>query len=62
MFPSHGSLEPGTAVITEILGLEPMLDMKMRLGEGTGCALAFNLIEAATKMMSEMGTFADIGM
>ncbi len=62
MFTSHVSVEPGTAVISEILGLNPMLDMNMRLGEGTGCALAFNIIEAATKMMNEMGTFGDIGM
>lgn len=62
MFTSHGSVEPGSAVIKEILGLDPMLDMKMRLGEGTGCALAFNIIEAAAKIMNEMGTFGDIGM
>jgi nicotinate-nucleotide--dimethylbenzimidazole phosphoribosyltransferase len=34
----------------------------MRLGEGTGCMLAFNIIEAAAKIMNEMGSFADIGM
>jgi nicotinate-nucleotide--dimethylbenzimidazole phosphoribosyltransferase len=62
MFTSHVSVEPGSAKISEILGLKPMLDMNMRLGEGTGCALAFNIIEASTKMMNEMGTFADIGM
>jgi nicotinate-nucleotide--dimethylbenzimidazole phosphoribosyltransferase len=62
MFTSHVSVEPGTAVISETLGLSPMLDMNMRLGEGTGCALAFNIIEAATKIMNEMGTFGDIGM
>ncbi len=62
MFTSHVSVEPGTKVISEYLGLHPMLSMDMRLGEGTGCALAFNIIEAATKIMSEMGTFADIGM
>ncbi len=62
MFTSHVSVEPGADAIKFILGLDPMLDMNMRLGEGTGCALAFNIIEAATKMMNEMGTFADIGM
>ncbi|MFC1668933.1 nicotinate-nucleotide--dimethylbenzimidazole phosphoribosyltransferase [Spirochaetota bacterium] len=62
MLTSHVSVEPGTAKVSEILGLAPMLDMNMRLGEGTGCALAFNIIEAATKMMNEMGTFRDIGM
>ena len=62
MFASHISEEPGAKTINEILNLEPMLKMNMRLGEGTGCALAFNIIEAATVIMSKMGTFADIGM
>lgn len=62
MFTSHVSREPGTVLIQEILGLAPMLDMNMRLGEGTGCALAFSIIEAATRMMNEMGSFSDIGM
>ncbi len=62
MFASHVSVEPGAAKVAELLGISPMLDMNMRLGEGTGCALAFNIIEAATKIMNEMGTFADIGI
>ncbi len=62
MIPSHISDEPGGKLINEILGIEPMLFMHMRLGEGTGCALAFNIIEAATVMMNNMGTFGDIGM
>lgn len=62
MFPSHGSAEPGSRIIAEVLGLYPMLHMNMRLGEGTGCMLAFNIIEAAAKIMNEMGSFADIGM
>jgi len=62
MFASHVSVEPGAMAVSKILELNPMLDMNMRLGEGTGCALAFNIIEAAVAMMNEMGTFADIGM
>lgn len=62
MFASHLTEEPGGKMIADILELEPMLTMNMRLGEGTGCALAFNIIEAATKIMNEMGSFADIGM
>jgi nicotinate-nucleotide--dimethylbenzimidazole phosphoribosyltransferase len=62
MLASHSSAEPGAAAIRDILQLDPMLNMDMRLGEGTGCALAFNVIDAATKVMKEMGTFADIGM
>ena len=38
-----------------------MLNMDMRLGEGTGCALLFNIIEAALRMPEEMGTFAALG-
>jgi nicotinate-nucleotide--dimethylbenzimidazole phosphoribosyltransferase len=62
MLASHSSAEPGAAAIRNILQLDPMLNMEMRLGEGTGCALAFHIIDAATKIMKEMGTFADIGM
>ncbi len=62
MLASHSSAEPGAGAIREILQLDPMLNMDMRLGEGTGCALAFHIIDAATKIMKEMGTFADIGM
>ncbi|PKL15775.1 MAG: nicotinate-nucleotide--dimethylbenzimidazole phosphoribosyltransferase [Spirochaetae bacterium HGW-Spirochaetae-5] len=62
MFSSHGSVEPGARKVAELLGISPMLDMNMRLGEGTGCALAFNIIEASTKIINEMGTFSDIGM
>jgi nicotinate-nucleotide--dimethylbenzimidazole phosphoribosyltransferase len=62
MFASHASAEPGVSAISRALGLEPMLALDMRLGEGTGAALAFHIIEAALKIMNEMGTFKDIGM
>lgn len=61
MLPSHLSFEPGARLLAEILGLHPMLDMDMRLGEGTGCALMFPIIEAALRMIEEMGTFAALG-
>jgi nicotinate-nucleotide--dimethylbenzimidazole phosphoribosyltransferase len=61
MIPSHISFEPGAKLLKEITGLEPMLDMNMRLGEGTGCALVFSIVEAALRMIEEMGTFAAIG-
>jgi nicotinate-nucleotide--dimethylbenzimidazole phosphoribosyltransferase len=61
MIPSHISFEPGAKLLKEITGLEPMLDMDMRLGEGTGCALVFSIVEAALRMIEEMGTFAIIG-
>ncbi len=62
MFTSHASAEPGVAAISRVLELSPMLALDMRLGEGTGAALAFHIIEAAVKIISEMGTFKDIGM
>ncbi len=62
ILPSHGSAEPGAVAVFEDLGLEPMLMMNMRLGEGTGAALAFGIIDAALAMMNNQGTFADIQM
>jgi nicotinate-nucleotide--dimethylbenzimidazole phosphoribosyltransferase len=62
IFPSHGSAEPGTNAIMEDLGMQPIMYMNMRLGEGTGAALAFHVIGASMAMMNNMGTFADIGM
>jgi len=59
---SHLSEEPGHKFVLEAIGLEPMLRMRMRLGEGTGAALAFTLIEAATRIMSEMATFEEAGV
>jgi len=60
MILSHGSAEPGARIIERELGMEPLLFMDMRLGEGTGCTLAFNIIEASMAIMNEQGTFADI--
>ena len=62
MFTSHASAEPGVATVSRALDLAPMLALDMRLGEGTGAALGFHVIEAAVKIMNEMGTFKDIGM
>jgi nicotinate-nucleotide--dimethylbenzimidazole phosphoribosyltransferase len=44
------------------LGVEPMLHMRMRLGEGTGAALAFTIIDAALKIVREMATFEEAGV
>ncbi len=62
IFPSHRSLEPGHEVFFDLLQSPPLFDLKMRLGEGTGAVLAFNLIEAATKIYSEMATFQSAGV
>jgi nicotinate-nucleotide--dimethylbenzimidazole phosphoribosyltransferase len=59
---SHRSAEPGHRVVLEALGLIPVLDLDMRLGEGTGAALAMGIIDAACVMMSGMATFAEAGV
>ena len=57
VLPSHLSVEPGHAVVLRALELEPVLDLDMRLGEGTGAALAFGIIDAACHMIADMATF-----
>jgi nicotinate-nucleotide--dimethylbenzimidazole phosphoribosyltransferase len=59
---AHRSREPGHAVALEALGLRPLLDLDLRLGEGSGAALALPLLEAATRMIAEMKTFAEAGV
>lgn len=62
MIASHSSAEPGTTKALEIMGLKPFLDMQMRLGEGSGAALAFNIIEASNYVYKNMATFDEIDM
>jgi len=62
LFVSHRSAEPGHTVVLEALGMEPVLDLDMRLGEGTGAALAIEIIDAACTCMSGMATFAEAGV
>ncbi len=62
LIASHRSVEPGHRAILNTLELEPLLDLKMRLGEGTGAALCFLLIEASAKLLSEMATFGEAGV
>ena len=62
MLASHQSVEPGHRIALEKMGLTPLLDLGMRLGEGTGAVLAMPIIEAAAKCLSEMATFADAGV
>lgn len=59
VFASHLSVECGHAALLEFVGKKPLFDLEMRLGEGTGAALAINLIAAATAAFNEMATFAD---
>ncbi|MBO4236100.1 MAG: nicotinate-nucleotide--dimethylbenzimidazole phosphoribosyltransferase [Firmicutes bacterium] len=56
LFASHKSTEGGYAVASKILGLDPMYDLGMRLGEGSGCPIAFKIIEAACATMNGMKT------
>ena len=62
LFASHRSAEPGHTVVLEALGLTPVLDLDMRLGEGTGAALAIEIIDAACVCMCGMATFAEAGV
>ncbi|SHI81273.1 nicotinate-nucleotide-dimethylbenzimidazole phosphoribosyltransferase [Desulfosporosinus lacus DSM 15449] len=62
MIPSHGSVEIGHRNALAGLGLDPVLNLNMRLGEGTGAALTFYLVEAALHILEEMATFADAGV
>lgn len=62
MIASHASAEPGTQKALEILNLSPVLNMDMRLGEGSGAALAFNIIEASNYTYKNMATFDEIDM
>lgn len=59
MFASHRSFERGYVIASEELGLAPFLELGMRLGEGSGCPLAFRVIEAACTVICDMATFAE---
>ncbi|MEN8200302.1 MAG: nicotinate-nucleotide--dimethylbenzimidazole phosphoribosyltransferase [Thermodesulfobacteriota bacterium] len=56
---SHRSMEPGHRAMQEKIGCKPLLDLNMRLGEGTGAALAMNLVEAAVAVLTEVATFEE---
>ena len=58
---SHRSVEAGHRAVLRALGKEPLLDLDLRLGEGTGAALAFHLVEAAARVLDEMATFEGAG-
>lgn len=62
VFPSHLSAEPGMIFAMKKMKLEPMLNLKMRLGEGSGCPMAFNLIETALYTICNMASFEDAGI
>jgi nicotinate-nucleotide--dimethylbenzimidazole phosphoribosyltransferase len=61
-FAGHRSTEPAARVILDTLGLEPVLDLELRLGEGTGACLALPMLEAAARILGEMATFDAAGV
>ncbi len=62
IFAGHKSKVKGHKVILESVGLRPILDLDMRLGEGTGAVLSISIIEASIKMIKEMATFESAGV
>lgn len=62
LITGHRSAELGHQAMLAYLGLTPLLDLDLRLGEGTGAALAANLVEAAVRILNDMATFAEAGV
>ncbi len=57
LISAHRSVEPAQAAALSYMGIEPFVDLKMRLGEGTGAALAIDSADAACKIMTQMASF-----
>lgn len=62
LFASHVSVEGGHKFMLEHLELEPLLDLKFRLGEGTGSAVAMELLDAATRVLADIKTFDEVAI
>ena len=62
LFAAHNSVEVGHKAMLDAMGLQPILDLNLRLGEGTGAALAMLMIEAGLKIYREMATFGEAGV
>ena len=62
LIAAHVSAEAGHKLLLRHLGLKPLLDLSMRLGEGTGAALGIYLAEVAAKVLAEMATFTEAGV
>ncbi|MGH3441382.1 MAG: nicotinate-nucleotide--dimethylbenzimidazole phosphoribosyltransferase, partial [Nitriliruptorales bacterium] len=60
LVPGHASAEPGAAEILRALGRSALLDLGMRLGEGTGALLAVPLVQAAARVLTDVATLDDI--
>jgi nicotinate-nucleotide--dimethylbenzimidazole phosphoribosyltransferase len=61
-FAGHRSSEPGASVVLDVLGLRPVLDLELRLGEGSGACLALPVLEGAARLLGEMATFDAAGV
>jgi nicotinate-nucleotide--dimethylbenzimidazole phosphoribosyltransferase len=62
LFASHCSVEKGHRYMHERLGLDPIFDLKFRLGEGTGAAVAMEMLDAATRVLAEVKTFEEVAI
>jgi nicotinate-nucleotide--dimethylbenzimidazole phosphoribosyltransferase len=62
LIASHRSAEPGHELVLHELGLEPLLDLRLRLGEASGALLTLPIIEAAGALYDQMGTFQESGV
>lgn len=62
MIAAHRSPEPGHALVLDALGLRPLLDLELRLGEGSGAALALPLLRSAIAILADMATFDSAGV
>ena len=62
LFASHNSVEAGHKFMFDRLGLSPLLDLRFRLGEGTGAAVAMEILDAATRVLAEIKTFEEVGI
>jgi nicotinate-nucleotide--dimethylbenzimidazole phosphoribosyltransferase len=62
LFASHRSVEVGHAFMHDHLGVEPLLDLKFRLGEGTGAAVAMELLDASTRLLADIKTFEEVAI
>lgn len=62
LIPSHCSAEPGHRMLLDLLGLKPLMELELRLGEGSGATLALPMLQAACRVMREMATFEQAGV
>jgi nicotinate-nucleotide--dimethylbenzimidazole phosphoribosyltransferase len=62
LFAGHKSVEIGHAFMHERLGLKPLIDLKFRLGEGTGAAVCMELLDLATRILADIKTFEEVGI